>query len=337
MASKPVGNEIFFLLADMDIIGPFIREHFQESELPTATDQAASIEADMIQFRADMAHRIQRGWWPIIIGPRGSGKSRAIAEAVKDKYAITEVKLARHTVQELFGQEDESGKWNLGIITRYLNPNSKACVINLITPISSAVAHNFASMFDRGYFQTESNHSFTIPNQIRFVFETSNVETVSSLLLARCSLMHLPSMPRDSFVLNDLVAANNTAGITSDQLESATQALILAVDTFPKNDDVVQSKTDKMSQLRIIYSLLAAQVTGEEDEMIVFSNLLYAFCWSFGATLQDQVDVAKFDTVVRKVTKEVDVFAKVALLEKINIFNVSADSFVIFPMYYMKG
>ena len=134
----------------MDIIGPFIREHFQESELPTATDQAASIEADMIQFRADMAHRIQRGWWPIIIGPRGSGKSRAIAEAVKDKYAITEVKLARHTVQELFGQEDESGKWNLGIITRFLNPNSKACVINLITPISSAVAHNFASMFCSG-------------------------------------------------------------------------------------------------------------------------------------------------------------------------------------------
>ena len=117
------------------------------------------------------------------------------------------------------------------------------------------------------------------------------------------------------------MAANNTAGITSDQLESATQALILAVDTFPKNDDVVQSKTDKMSQLRIIYSLLAAQVTGEEDEMIVFSNLLYAFCWSFGATLQDQVDVAKFDTVVRKVTKEVDVFAKVALLEKINILH----------------
>ena len=144
-------------------------------------------------------------------------------------------------------------------------------------------------------------------------------------------------MPRNSFVLTDMVAANNTAGITSDQLESATQALILAVDTFPKNDDVVQSKTDKMSQLRIIYSLLAAQVTGEEDEMIVFSNLLYAFCWSFGATLQDQVDVAKFDTVVRKVTKEVDVFAKVALLEKINIFNVSADPFLIFPMYCMEG
>ena len=311
---------------DMDIIGPFIREHFQESELPTATDQAGSVDADMVQFRADLALRIQRGWWPIVIGQRGSGKSTAVAEAVKDKYAITEVKLARHTVQELFGQEDESGKWNLGIITRYLNPNSKATVINLITPISSAVAHNFASMFDRGYFQTESNHSFTIPNQVRFVFETSNVETVSPLLLARCSLMHLPNMPRDAAAGLLLATADvpNGSGITADQMELATQALISAVDTFPKNDDVVQSKTDKMGQLRVIYSLLAAktQTDDNDKDLIVFSNLLYAFCWSFGATLQDQVDVVKFDAVIRKVIKEVEPFAKVSLLEKINIFNV---------------
>ena len=305
---------------DMDIIGPFIREHFQESELPAASDQAASIDADLAKFRADLFLRIQRGWWPIVIGQRGTGKSTAIAEAVKDKFVMTEIKLARHTVQELFGQEDDSGKWNLGIITRYLNPNSKPTVLNLITPISSAVAHNFASMFDRGYFQTESNHSFTIPNQIRFVFETSNVETVSPLLLARCSLMHLPCMPKEMYGLNDLVIGND---VTVDQIEVATQALISAVETFPKNDDVVQSKTDKMSQFRVIYSLLATK-SEDKDDFVVFSNLLYAFCWSFGATLQDQVDVVKFDTVIRKVTKEVDVFSKVPLLEKINIFNVSS-------------
>ena len=104
-------------------------------------------------------------------------------------FQVFEVKLARHSVRELFGLEDDSGKWNFGIISRFFASNTKPCVIVLVTPISSSVAHHFASIFDRGYFQTDSNHSFAIPRQVRFVFETTDISSVSPLLLARCSIV----------------------------------------------------------------------------------------------------------------------------------------------------
>lgn len=221
-------------------------------------------EATLEKFTKDLAYRIEKGWWPLVIGSRGSGKSYAISQATKSlpgdsPFGIVEVKLARHTVQELFGSEDESGKWNLGIITRYLTPTAKPCVIvlginlpkfecnciitpifALVTPISSSVAHNFSSMFDRGYFQTESNHSFAIPSQVRFVFESSDVESVSSLLLARCSIMHLPEISRDGFEE------------MSELRGKAAKALISVIDSFPKNDDV-QSRRSKMDQLQTLY------------------------------------------------------------------------------------
>ncbi len=308
--------------SDMDIIGPFIREHFQDSELSVDTGDASG----MNQFVKDLALRIQKGWWPLVIGPRGSGKSYAIEQAAKDlkhaeltsgvgsAYSIVEVKLARHTVQDLFGSEDESGKWNLGIITRYLTPTSKPCVIVLVTPISSSISHNFASMYDQGYFQTESNHSFTIPPQIRFVFETSNVETVSSLLLARCSLMHMPDIPRET--LESLDPMN------SELMEEASKILISAVEAFPKNDDV-HSKRGKVDQLVTLYKLMAER--SDNDDLSLLSNLIYAFCWSYGATLQDDEDIAKFDSAIRKVTKEVELFQKVTLLEKASIFQQKFD------------
>lgn len=304
---------------DMDIIGPFIREHFQDTELnydntaPGASDEAYS------QFIQDLGSRIKKAYWPLVIGTRGSGKSTAIAKAVKtltDDQAfpptVVEVKLSRHTVQELFGSEDESGKWNLGIITRYLTSIAKPHVIVLVTPISSSVAHNFASMYDRGYFQTESNHSFAIPSQIRFIFEASNVADVSPLLLARCSLMHLPDNVKSSQGSAIIPNVSN-----EELIDEAARALITAIEAFPKNDDV-HLKSAKLSQLITLYGLLADQ--SDNDELSILSNLIYAVCWSFGATLQHEEDVAKFDATIRKVVKEVEMFQKVALLEKCNIF-----------------
>ena len=75
----------------------------------------------------------------------------------KDKFPITEVKLARHTVQELFGQEDESGKWNLGIITRYLNPNSKVWQYEL-----QQVREGTACLGDK-YVNFHGNRSYYMP------------------------------------------------------------------------------------------------------------------------------------------------------------------------------
>lgn len=69
--------------------------------------------------------------------------------------------------------------------------------------------------------------------------------------------------------------------------------------------------------------MLAEQ--SDNDELSVLSNLIYALCWSFGATLQDEEDVAKFDSAIRKVVKEVDLFQKIAILEKSNIFQQKFD------------
>ena len=44
--------------------------------------------------------------------------TKVLKASGKVNYNVVEVKLARHSVKELFGQEDASGKWNLGIITR---------------------------------------------------------------------------------------------------------------------------------------------------------------------------------------------------------------------------
>ena len=302
--------------ADMDIIGPFIREHFQESEI-SLDISADNPDEPFEDFAQDLAQRISKGWWPIVIGSRGSGKSRAITMACKDYYTVAEVKLARHTVQELFGREDESGKWSLGIITRYLTPTVKPSAIVLVTPISSSVAHNFSSMFDRGYFQTESNHSFAIPSQVRFIFEASKVENVSPLLLARCSLMHLPHLDRENTLLYDISPANG------DLLEEAAKALISAVEAFPKNDEVRTPRESKMRQLRLIFRLIAE--TADNDEVSILGIFLYAFCWSFGATLQEEDDVAKFDTAIRKILKEAEIFQKISLVEKTNIFQQKFD------------
>ena len=184
---------------------------------PMATDGDQAAEQSK-QFELQIASRIDRGKWPTILGEMGVGKSTAIAKAVASlsppkqnaavgeapaeaanssalamlKYAILEVCLARHSVSELFGQEDETGKWNHGIISRLLSLNAKPTVVVLVSPMSLNVAHILASMFDRGVFETEGNHSFPIPKQVKFVFETTSVQDIPSILLARTSVMHMP-------------------------------------------------------------------------------------------------------------------------------------------------
>ena len=248
---------------DMDIIGPFVREHFAESlveNVPVASEQV--VHEPLVDFTKDLTERISKNLWPMVIGPRYSGKTTTIASAVKEMepfasptsnasststsltsgaYSVFEVKLARHSVRELFGLEDDSGKWNFGIISRYLAANTKPCIIVLVTPISSSVAHHFASMFDRGYFQTDSNHSFAIPKQVRFVFETTDISSVSPLLLARCSLMYLPQINASTsfFIpaLNDSVV-----------LETAFKSLMNAINNFPLKDDV-KNTSGKLTQV----------------------------------------------------------------------------------------
>ena len=234
---------------DIDIIGPFIREHFPESNIEVS-NVSADPDAPLSKIEKELALKIEKGMWPMIVGPMGSGKSQTIANAAqiikqasKTNYSVVEVKLARHSVQELFGQEDQSGKWNLGIITRFLAPNAKPTIIVIVTPISGNVAHNFASMFDQGYFQTESDHSFGIPEQIKFVFEATDIASVSPLLLARCSLMHLPTLSKVYFeeYFRD-----------KELIDDVIKTLMAAIDTFPVRDDL-KSMDGKMDQFETIY------------------------------------------------------------------------------------
>ena len=139
------------------------------SDAPAVTLDQVTNEP-LTDFTKDLTNRISKNLWPMVIGPRFSGKSQTISSAVKQlepfvaptsngtnisssltsgPFSVFEVKLARHSVRELFGLEDDSGKWNFGIISRFLASNTKPCIIILVTPISSSVAHHFASMFDR--------------------------------------------------------------------------------------------------------------------------------------------------------------------------------------------
>ena len=303
---------------DIDIIGPFIREHFPESNVEV--NVTADPDAPLAKIEQGLALKIEKGMWPMIVGPMASGKSQTIANAAKilketsqNNYAVVEVKLARHSVKELFGQEDPSGKWNLGIITRFLAPNAKPTIIVIVTPISGNVAHNFASMFDQGYFQTESDHSFAIPEQIKFVFEATNIACVSPLLSARCSIMHLPKLNKVYFeeYFND-----------KELIDEVFKTLMTAVESFPVRDDL-KSMEGKMAQFETIYNIVSGRA--DNDEVSIISNLIYAFCWSFGAVLQEEDDVTKFDNAIRKAIKESEIFQKIALIEKCNIFQQTFD------------
>lgn len=80
--------------------------------------------------------------------------------------------------------------------------------------------------------------------------------------------------------------------------------------------------------LGILVSNLYSIVSGkaDNDEVSVISNLIYAFCWSFGAVLQGEDDVTKFDNAIRKAIKESEIFGgKIALIEKCNIFQQTFD------------
>ena len=304
---------------DIDIIGPFIREHFPESNVEV-NSVTADPDAPLAKIEQELALKIEKGMWPMIVGPMASGKSQTIVNAAKilketskNNYSVAEIKLARHSVKELFGQEDPSGKWNLGIITRFLAPNAKPTIIVIVTPISGNVAHNFASMFDQGYFQTESDHSFTIPEQIKFVFEATDIASVSPLLSARCSIMHLPTLNKIYFeeYFSD-----------KELIDEVFKTLMAAIDTFPVRDDL-KSMEGKMDQFETIYSIASGRA--DNDEVSIISNLIYAFCWSFGAVLQGEDDVTKFDNAIRKAIKESEIFQKIALIEKCNIFQQTFD------------
>jgi flagellar biosynthesis GTPase FlhF/predicted nucleic acid-binding Zn-ribbon protein len=321
---------------DMDIFGPYVREHFPEGpgdQAALTLESSTNQEEPTSQFESQLANRIENRMWPMVIGPPGSGKTTTIMNAISNlkpvqsamsngktaagsgSFSYFEVMLARHSVEELFGHEDETSKWNFGIISRFLSANSKPCVIVLVTPISTNVAHILSSMFDRGFYETDRSHSFAIPKQIRFVFETANIESVSPLLLARCSLMFLPHMDatlRWSPVLRQ-----------SPVVEETLKVLIAAVAVYPLKEDL-QRMTGKMRQLEKLYMIMAAK--SDNDDISLVSNLLYAFCWSFGATLQSQGDVRKFDAGIRTAINENDYLQNIGVLEKgISVFQQKFD------------
>ena len=69
---------------------------------------------------------------------------------------------------------------------------------------------------------------------MRFVFETTDISNVSPLLLARCSLMYLPTVNESlSFYIPTLKE--------SSVLETAVKNLMNAINAFPLKDDVKNS------------------------------------------------------------------------------------------------
>ena len=72
-------------------------------------------------------------------------------------------------MMELFGWESE-GKWHFGIITNFLalsGQSAKPLLICLRGPMNNTVAHLLANIFDNGRFDTDSKHSFPVPDQHR--------------------------------------------------------------------------------------------------------------------------------------------------------------------------
>ena len=118
-------------------------------------------------------------------------------------------------MMELFGWESE-GKWHFGIITNFLalsGQSAKPLLICLRGPMNNTVAHLLANIFDNGRFDTDSKHSFPVPDQHRcvpllchdynhfrdrriwknvhdrFVIEATTTDEIPQVLLARCSVI----------------------------------------------------------------------------------------------------------------------------------------------------
>ena len=100
-------------------------------------------------------------------------------------------------------------------------------------------------------------------------------------------------------------------------IDNVTKTLLTTTEAFPVKDDL-KTTEGKMDQYQTIYNLVAGK--SDNDEVSVISNLIYAFCWSYGAVLQDEADVTKFDNAMRKAIKESEIFQKISLIEKCNIF-----------------
>ena len=270
-----------------DILFPFIFEHFPQVQV-SKMEMLEKSEGNQIQT-ADANHPLvdqittilQRGDWPLLIGPIGVGKTSAVQAASKElkklgnDYEICEVSLSSYSSNELFGWE-EQGKRYTGILSNYLDQTSKSMLIILQAPLSENVAQNLASIYD-------STEKQPIPHRI--VLEAFNYEMVPPILLARCSIISISK--EDEAGLSSLFPTQwKKAGKWSKTVEKTFVALKEATIDLPviPNDDTELRRMGR--QTLTLFKLMVGSLDPKIiDDTVETNSVVSSFCWSFGVSL----------------------------------------------------
>ena len=267
-----------------DILFPFIFEHFPQVQV-SKMDMLEKTEGHQVKKSGEnhplvdqITTILQRGDWPLLIGPIGVGKTSAVQAAAKGlkkighDYEICEVSLSSYSSNELFGWE-EKGKRYTGILSNYLDQTSKSMLIILQAPLSENVAQILASIYDA----TEKQ---PIPHRI--VLEAFNYEMVPPILLARCSIISLSK--EDEVGLSSLFPSQwKKGGKWNSNVEKIFAALKEATCDLPmiSHDDTEQRRMCRqtLTLFKLMIGILDAKAI---DETITTNSVVSSFCWSFG-------------------------------------------------------
>ena len=269
-----------------DILFPFIFEHFPQVQV-SKMDMIEKSEGLQVQA-SNKPHPIvgqittilQRGDWPLLIGPIGVGKTSAVQSSAKElkklghDYEICEVSLSSFSSNELFGWE-ENGKRYTGILSNYLDQTSKSMLIILQAPLSENVAQNLASIYDSAEKQP-------IPHRI--VLEAFNYDMVPPILLARCSIISISK--EDEKGLSKLFPKQwKTTGKWNSNVEKTFVALKEATSELSiiPNDDTEQRRMSR--QTLTLFKLMVGKLDAKTiDDTIATNSVVSSFCWSFGVS-----------------------------------------------------
>ena len=281
---------------DHDILFPFIFEHFPQVQI-SKTDIVeksgaghAKKDAENHPFVEQIVSILQRGDWPLLIGPIGIGKTSAIHAAAKflkkigQEYEVREVSLSSYSSNEIFGW-DEKGKRYTGILSNYLDQTSKPMLIVLQAPLTENVAQVLASMYDNSVLQRGGNNSSASgipPTPHRIVLETFDYEIVPSILLARCSIISISK--EDETGLSELFPSQwKRTGKLNASVEAHLSRLKEATHDLPMitNDDAELRRMSR--QTLVLFKLMVG--TNSNDEIIVSNCIVSSFCWSFGVSI----------------------------------------------------
>ena len=280
---------------DIDILFPFIFEHFPQAQIikTDLSDKSEGRQKQEAISQHPTVERIttilQRGDWPLLIGPVGVGKTSAVQAAMRSlkedgqEYEMCQVNLSCYSSNELFGWEMD-GKRYSGILSNFLDQTSKPMLIILQAPVCENVAHLLAEVYDSNISQQSNNDGGSNkPNTPhRFVLEASRCEMVPLILLARCSIITISKDDEDG--LSKLFPPQwQRSGKWSTNVEAlftklrdSTKACAIS-----NNDDLEERRMTRQT-----FALFKLMVGNENDDSIAANCLVSSYCWSFGVSCE---------------------------------------------------